>query len=179
MRIPEVRNGQQIVGLTLPVPEPWASELRQARIGFGDPCGRTVPCHITIVPPTAVETTSLSHIQRQVAEVAGATSRFAVHLRGTGTFQPVSPVVFVRVVEGIPECEHLETACRRGPLAQTLRFAYQPHVTIAHEVPQAALDQAFEQLAGFEALFEASCVVLHTLGQAGTWRQIGHFAFDS
>ena len=41
---------------------------------------------------------------------------FVVRLRGTGTFRPVSPVVFVAVAEGISGCEQLAAAVRRGPL---------------------------------------------------------------
>ena len=39
-----------------------------------------------------------------------------MRLRGTGTFRPVSPVVFVNVAEGISRCELLADAVRRGPL---------------------------------------------------------------
>ena len=75
-------------------------------------------------------------------------------LRGTGTFRPVSPVVFVQVAGGIAECEQLERAIRGGPLHRDLAFHYHPHVTVAHHVDEAAMDRAFEDLAGYTCTFE-------------------------
>ena len=49
-----------------------------------------------------------------------------MHLRGTGTFRPVSPVVFVSLVEGISQCEQLADAVRRGPLAIDLALPVPP-----------------------------------------------------
>jgi len=59
---------------------------------------------------------------------------FEIQLRGTGSFRPVSPVVFVALAAGISDCERLESAIRRGPLARALKFNYHPHVTVAHDV---------------------------------------------
>ena len=61
---------------------------------------------------------------------------FRVHLRGTGTFQPISPVVFVGVVQGISQCEVLAAEVLRGPLAIDRAFPFHPHVTIAHHLPE-------------------------------------------
>ena len=66
--------------------------------------------------------------------MAGEVRGFAIHLRGTGTFRPVSPVVFVTLAEGISQCEQLADAVRRGPLDMDLEFPYHPHVTIAHHL---------------------------------------------
>ena len=45
-----------------------------------------------------------------------AIAPYAIHLRGTGTFRPVTEVVFVAVAAGISECERLADAVRSGPL---------------------------------------------------------------
>ena len=74
-----------------------------------------------------------------------------MQLRGTGTFRPVSPVVFVPLVQGIGECERLEARCASGPLDRELPFPYHPHVTVAHDVAHPALDAVYEELAGYEA----------------------------
>ena len=39
----------------------------------------------------------------------------------------------------------------RGPLAATCAFTYHPHVTVAHDIDEAALDRAFADLPDFEA----------------------------
>ena len=98
-------------------------------------------------------------MEKHLAEVARrATEVFGVHLRGTGTFRPVSPVVFVTLVEGISQCEQLAGLVRRGPLAIELEFPYHPHVTVAHHLDDAALDRAFEELAGFDCTFDGDGV---------------------
>jgi 2'-5' RNA ligase len=84
-------------------------------------------------------------------------------------------VVFVEVVEGIASCELLEVAIRSGVLDQELRFHYHPHVTIAHEVPDDALDRAFAEMAGFEARFDVAEIHVYEHGDDGMWRTIGAF----
>ena len=76
-----------------------------------------------------------------------------MHLAGTGTFRPTSPVVFIQIATGVSHCELLERAIRRGPLARELDFPYHPHVTVAQEVADAALDEAYDGLSGFVARF--------------------------
>ena len=107
-----------------------------------------IPTHITLVPPTEVGEADLPKVEAHLAERGRPGPRgSAIHLRGTGTFRPVSPVVFVTVAEGISQCEQLAAAVRRGPLAVDLQFPYHPHVTIAHHLPDDVLDRAFEELA--------------------------------
>ncbi len=76
-----------------------------------------------------------------------------MHLRGSGTFRPVSPVVFVPLARGISECERLEAQVRSGPLARETLFPYHPHVTVAHDLDEPALDAAFDALATYDARF--------------------------
>ena len=100
-----------------------------------------------------VEDHLLPAIEQHLAEVSANAHVFRAHLRGTGTFRPVSPVVFVGVVEGISGCEQLAFAVRRGPLAIDVEFPYHPHVTVAHHMTEQVLDRAFSELAGFECEF--------------------------
>ena len=76
-----------------------------------------------------------------------------MHLSGTGTFRPVSDVVFVAVARGIGNCELLANDVRRGPLARSLSFPYHPHVTVAHDVPEDMLELAYSGLADLSAEF--------------------------
>jgi 2'-5' RNA ligase len=140
------------IGVAVAIPEPWATQLQDYRTAVGDTTAAMIPTHITLVPPTEVDddlTTIEEHLERAADEVPA----FSVHLRGTGTFRPVSPVVFVTLVEGISQCEQLADAVRRGPLAVDLDFPYHPHVTVAHHLDDGPLDQAFLELAGFECEF--------------------------
>ena len=93
----------------------------------------------------------------------------AVHLRGTATFRPLSPVVFVALAEGISGCERLERQVRSGPLGVDLSYPYHPHVTVAHEVEEALLDRAFTELSDFEARFTVDSFTLFVHDDHSGW----------
>jgi 2'-5' RNA ligase len=170
------RSGTIRIGVAVTVPEPHRSALRAARSRVGDPAAGLIQPHITLLGPTEVAVAGLDEVERHLRGIAGRHAPFPVHLRGTATFRPVSPVVFVEVVEGIATCELLEREIRTGVLDQDLRFHYHPHVTIAHEVADEALDRAFADLADFEARFDVAEIELYEHGEDGVWRTIGSFA---
>ncbi len=98
-------------------------------------------------------------------------------LRSTGTFRPISPVVFVQVAGGISACERIEQAIRTGPLKRDVQFYYHPHVTVAHHVDDAAMDRAFNELASFECSFEVRAFDLFEHGNDDIWRPVSTFDF--
>ena len=104
------------IGVAIAIPEPWATQLQNYRLRIGDPTASGVPSHITLIPPLDVDG-SLAEIENHLEKAAWRHDGFRVHLRGTGTFRPVSPVVFVTLAEGISQCEQLAADVRRGPLA--------------------------------------------------------------
>ena len=158
------------IGVALAIPEPWASELQDYRLSVGDTTATMIPTHITLIPPIEVDEDDLAEVEKHLTEVASATSAFRIHLRGTGTFRPVSPVVFVTVVEGISACEQLAFSIRRGPLAAELQFPYHPHVTIAQDLDDECLDKAFDELASFECRFTVDHFSLYVHEHPTGWR---------
>ncbi|WP_448631515.1 2'-5' RNA ligase family protein [Cellulomonas soli] len=170
MNLPERVDDEVRIGVSITVPEPWGTRLQDARAGFGDPAAEQIPSHITLLGPTVVRPELLPAIDEHLRELAARHEPFTLRLRGTGTFRPVSAVVFVQVVDGISGCERLEHDVRSGPLAQDVRFNYHPHVTVAHELPDDALDAAFEGLAGFDASFVVSAIHSYEHGDDGVWR---------
>jgi 2'-5' RNA ligase len=171
VNLPPRGPDQARIGIAIAVPEPYASRLQEARSAVGDPLAEAIPPHITVVGPTVVDGSVMPAVVEHLEKVAGEVAPFRVHLRGTATFRPISPVVFVSLVEGIAECELLEEQARSGVLAQELRFNYHPHVTVAHEVPDAALDRAFEAMSDFEAVFDVVELWMYEHGDDGVWRQ--------
>jgi 2'-5' RNA ligase len=163
------------IGVAVAIPEPWASQLQDYRTAVGDLTAAMIPTHVTLVPPTEIADDDLPAVQKHLAEVATERGSFRVHLRGTGTFRPVSPVVFVTLVEGISECEQLALAVRRGPLAVDLHYPYHPHVTIAHHLTDDLLDRAFEELAGFECVFDVEEFHLYVHEPETGWRPTQEF----
>jgi len=81
----------------------------------------------------------------------------------------VSPVVFVVVAQGISECELLAESVRTELGAADLRFPYHPHVTVAHDVSDDALDLAYDTLATFDARFSVDAFALYVHDEAAGW----------
>lgn len=175
MRLPDRSGDQRRIGVAIEVPAPYGAELQAARAGFGDPLAGDIPPHVTLLGPTVLEPEEVPAVYAHLDAVAARHAPFRLHLRGTGSFRPVSAVVFIQVVEGIAECEQLESAVRSGPLAQDVRFNYHPHVTVAHDVDDDALDRAFTEMAGFEAVFAVDTVQVYEHGDDGVWRPVRPF----
>ncbi len=114
------------IGVAIAIPEPWGSELQDYRTSIGDTTAAQIPTHITLIPPTEVDAADLEPVAEHLASAASAVEPFDIHLRGTGTFRPVSPVVFVTLVEGISSCELLADAVRSGPLDVDLQLPLPP-----------------------------------------------------
>lgn len=143
----------QTIGVALAVPEPWGSRLQDYRASLGDPLAESIPTHVTLIPPTQVAPQDLPAIQEHLAEVASEHRPFPVRLRGTGTFRPVSPVVFAVVESGATECTELARSVRQGPLTMDLAFPFHPHVTLAHDLPEDLLDRAAKEMESLEVSF--------------------------
>jgi 2'-5' RNA ligase len=167
------------IGVAIAVPEPYATELREWREYFGDPQARLVPTHVTLLPPTAVTSAVLPEIERHLSAIAVSEEPIDLLLRGSGTFRPLSPVTFVPLAAGGPECERLEAKVRSGPLQRPLRFDYHPHVTVAHDVDDIALDKACDALASYEAQFTVTSFTLFEEGPDGAWRPVSEFRFGA
>lgn len=164
-------------GVAFGLPEPYTSELQGWRERLGDPNASGIPPHVTLLPPTALPTEALADVEEHLRVVAAGERPFRMHLRGTATFRPVSPVVFVPLVEGIADCERVEAKVRSGPLARELKFPYHPHVTVAHDLGEPALDRAFEALQDYDAVFTVWGFTLFEQGPDAVWRPQRDFPF--
>ncbi|WP_141580893.1 2'-5' RNA ligase family protein [Actinomadura sp. WMMA1423] len=166
-----------MIGVAIPIPDPHGAFLQARRASFGDPLAHAIPTHITLLPPTEVSDSGLDTVEEHLRGIASAETPFTIRLRGSGTFRPVSPVVFVALAEGIGGCERVQAKVLSGPLARPLPFPYHPHVTIAHHLPESVMDRAFKELAAYSADFEAWGFSLYEHGQDGVWRPQCDFIF--
>ncbi|MGI8537440.1 MAG: 2'-5' RNA ligase family protein [Mycobacteriales bacterium] len=166
-------------GVAIGIPEPWTSELQGWRERLGDPNAAGIPPHVTLLPPTPLPEQALSEVEEHLRAVAAAEQPFAMYLGGTATFRPVSPVVFVPLVRGSSDCERVQTKVRSGPLARELDFAYHPHVTVAHDLPEPALDDAFAALSAYDAHFTVWGFTLFEQDPHGIWRPQRDFPFGA
>jgi len=168
-------SGPVTVGIALPVPEPWGTLVREARIGYGEGRAEHIPTHITLLPPTETTAERLEELLVHLAELARRSPSFEVVLRGTGTFRPVSDVVYIQVAQGVSSCEQLQHGVRNGPVWRPLDFPYHPHVTLAHDLPHATLDRAFAEFADLAAEFEAKEFVVYVHHGDEVWRPLVTF----
>ncbi len=167
-----------LIGVSIAIPTPFACELQRLRASYGDPLADSIPAHVTLLPPTEITDDLLPEVHEHLESVAATQKPFMMMLRSTGTFRPVSPVVFVQVAGGISSCERLEQAIRTGPLKRDVQFYYHPHVTVAHHVDDSAMDTAFNELARYECSFEVRSFGLYEHGDDLVWRDVRTFDFN-
>ena len=157
-------------GVAVTIPEPWGRALQEARESFGDPMAAAIPPHVTLLPPTAIGEEVMDTFLDHLRTVSASVEPFRMVLSGTGTFRPVSPVVFVGVVEGISQCEQLAAGVRQGPLVIERFFPYHPHVTVAHHLDEDALDRAFGELGTFRCEFHVASIELYHHAEDRGWQ---------
>jgi len=168
---------QRDFGVAFGLPEPYTSELQGWRELLGDPNASGIPPHVTLLPPTNLHESALEEVEEHLRLVAASEHGFKMHLRGSSSFRPMSPVVFVPLVAGIADCERVESKVRSGPLARVLKFPYHPHVTVAHDLGEDALDRAFDSLKDYEAHFDVWGFTLFEQDREGVWRPQRDFPF--
>jgi len=156
------------VGVILGFPPEIARELQEWRASFGDPMAEVIPAHITLI--TTTPTQDWDATREHVREVARNQEPFHITISGTGSFRPVSPVVFVNVEEGFEECVKLHEKLQAGPLERMLPFPYHPHVTVAHDVAQKNLDEAETVLRDYRATFPVVSMGLYEHDTNGIWQ---------
>jgi 2'-5' RNA ligase len=164
------------VGVAIAIPEPHATVLSNWRRRVGDPAADKIWPHVTLLPPTPVPADSLDDIEAHLQSAASGSTPFVMHLSGTGTFRPTSPVVFIQIARGVSDCELLEAKIRSGPLHRELEFPYHPHVTVAQEIEDSALDVAYDGLDDFVARFSVGVFGLFSRDPDGVWRWRTEFA---
>ncbi|MFJ3900598.1 2'-5' RNA ligase family protein [Streptomyces sp. NPDC090025] len=173
--------GTVTLGVSIAVPEPHGSLLQERRAGFGDPAAHGIPTHVTLLPPTEVDEARLPEIEAHLAAIAEVSEPFEMRLDGTGTFRPLSPVVFVKLVTGAAGCDALQQRIRdaAGPVPRELQFPYHPHVTVAHGIAEEAMDRAFAELSGYRADWTCGSFALYEQGADGVWRKLYDYEFGS
>jgi 2'-5' RNA ligase len=163
------RDGKApLVGVILGFPDDVATELRKWRASFGDPMAESVPAHITLVTTTETDDwdAAVSHVRR----VASQQTPFRVTISGTGSFRPVSEVVYLNVAEGFEQCVKLHSELQQGPLERDLPFPYHPHVTVAHDVDPVRLDEAELALKNYSTSFTVASMGLYEHHADGLWQ---------
>lgn len=159
----------QTIGVAIPVSEPYGTLLRNKRAEFGDPMAKMVPSHVTLVPPTDVADANMEGVCSALERASATLPPFPMRLRGTATFRPISPVVFIAVSQGISYTEMLAKSVRSALEVDDPAFPFHPHVTIAHNLDDASLDRAYDELSGFECQFTVDHFALYQHDDVDGW----------
>ena len=145
-------------GVAIGLPEPFTSELQDWRQHLGDPnaAGHPAARHAAAAHrPARARAGAGGGAPARRSRRASSPSRWscAARRRSARCRRWSSS----RSSRALADCERLEAQVRSGPLQRELKFPYHPHVTVAHDLPEEALDRAFDGLARYEA-------TLHRLG---------------
>lgn len=163
------------IGVAIAVPEPHGEFLRARRSAFGDEQADKVPTHITLIPPTDFDDQQIDVVCDDLAKVSVRHAWFTVILNGTGSFRPISPVVFVAVAAGISQTELLAADVRDTLGVGEPQFPFHPHVTVAQAIDESHLDRAFSDLADFRCDFDVTDFTMY-VQQGETWHK--HRTFE-
>ena len=132
---------------------------------------------MTLLPPTVIPGTDLDAFIDHLSSVADSHPAFTMRLAGTGSFRPVSPVVFVQVSEGISSCERPS-----GPSGQDPWNAVSVRLPPArHDRPPCrdeALDATARSTADFVAEFPVVGFDLFEQGNDDVWRPLRTFSLE-
>lgn len=161
-----VRPNENNLGVIISLPPELAAELSARRVSYSGPDAAVVPPHITLVSGRA--SGSWEDAAAHVRQVAAAGEPFMLSLRGTGTFEPLSPVIYLNVGFGAEECARLHQQLVAGPLEHLLAFDFHPHLTIAHDLDEQVMSRAKTEMAGFRAEFEVRSIGLFDQ-ESGGW----------
>ncbi len=178
MFLPSREDNEEWLGVVIGVPEPWISQITEARLAMGDALALKVPAHITVVPPIPISRDKREEVFEHIRSVAMAHRPFRLALEGTGTFEPISPVAFLRVTQGATQCCQLAEDIRSGPLDYQPRFPYHPHVTLAHNVTPEFLREAVEWGKNFEASWMVPGIRLDRVDRDGSYVSAALFDFS-
>ena len=100
-------------------------------------------------------------------------------MSGTDSFRPISNVAFMTLTEGANACTDIAEEIRSGPLDHEARFPYHPHVTLAQDVDDVALDLALDIGATVEASWIVPGFRLDRIYPSGIYSSIALFDFDA
>lgn len=146
------------LGVIISLPAELAAELTARRALYQGPDAAVVPPHITLV--SGRTTGTWEEAAAHVRAVAATAAPFMISLRGTGTFEPVSPVVYLNVAHGGAECARLHEQLLDGPVEHLLEFDFHPHLTVAHDLDEPAMALAKSEMADYSADFDVTSIGL-------------------
>ena len=166
-----------VLGVAIAIPEPYGTELPRSASGSATRWPRRSRRTSRCCRPRPSTTCLLPEIDQHLAAAAAETDPFEIQLRGTGTFRPVSPVVFVAVARGH---RRLRAARDAGAVRRAVAAGAVPLPPARDRRPRPAgrtsSTGALEELADYAADFTVDGFILYEHVD-GVWVPDREFAF--
>lgn len=157
---------------------PLADFVDSLRHGFTPGC--THRAHVTLLPPRPLRRDPREAIEF-CRTVAGRTSPFEITAGDVEKFS-TTDVIKLSVRDGDSQLRRLHAELNAGPLLHEERYVYEPHVTLAQDLPSDRLDECIEQArASWERFASAAVFSVRSLtfvqeGESGVWRDLASIA---
>ena len=166
------REGSVVLGVVVEVPQPWAEDLQQWRLGFGDNTADHMPTHITLVPPTVVSSGRLDAVLADIDAACEGVAGFHIATSGISTFRPTSPVVYLAIGDGGKRLQQLHELVLPLVSDKPVLHPYVPHITVAMHLPDAVLDSAAQVLGDYSLSWDIASVCSFVRGRDGRWVKV-------
>jgi 2'-5' RNA ligase len=168
------------LGVVLLIPGHVAPQVDGLRRALGFVHVERVPPHITLVPPINVADDEVDAAIALARRVAEAERPLHVVLGPVDTFNPVTPVVFLRVSgPGLDGIKRLRDALDSAPLAQELSHPYVPHVTLSDDATDREIEGAIASLTHYVEHVVLDTITVLEQGDDQTWRPIADAALGA
>lgn len=129
-----------VFAVVIYVPDPLGRFLDDLRREVVPNCNPHA--HVSVLPPRPLAV-SWQTASEQARALVDGWPQFDVELTTIQVF-PVTQVVYIGVGAGEAELRRMHFAMNQTALAFQEPFAYQPHVTVAQEIPRAGVEAAHE-----------------------------------
>lgn len=145
---PTLLPGGGYLSIIARVPPPLAERIVRWRREYGMVGAVAESCHITLlIAQDAAEEGKLGQLE---AALAGH-GAVEVVLGEPESFQPASPVTYLPLVRGADCFRYLHRRCVELLGKSESPFPYEPHLTLAHGLEEAALARSLRDFAGLDA----------------------------
>lgn len=161
------------LGVVLLIPGHLAPQLDGLRKALGFVHPERVPPHITLVPPINVAADEVDAAVEMARDAAAEEKPIHVVLGPVDTFNPITPVVFMRVSgPGLDAIKRLRDALDAGAFAQELSHPFVPHVTLSDDATDREIDGAMASLTHFVEHVSLDAVTVMEQDDDQMWRPI-------
>ncbi len=168
---PTILPGRSYLSLVLEVPEHIQKVVMDWRRDNGADPGH--PLHITVFMTELGEDPlrSAREFLRGLGADRGSPGEATISLSGTGTFRPISDVVFLTISDGDDFLRRFHDRCRAFRDSAS-PFLFHPHMTIAQNEDRRLLEAALYDFRHFHASFTVDRVSAY-LSDAHGWSHLG------